>query len=170
MSAHALLANPSRSGAGAKISSKALGLTPNERQLGYAGRRAKESHTPPPINAAPDSRPNNFARQECMNHARPSPAAAAQAESVNAASTTETAHISASCGSTGRAGSTNCGKKAVKNAMLFGLDSATAKPRQTCKCPLGGAAVGRSRRHGATLGCRARSDRPRRSSAKLQTA
>ena len=73
----------------------------------YAGRRANDNHTPPLIKAMPESRPNSFARHDCMNHARPSPAATAQPESVIAASTTETVHISASCGSTGKPGSTN---------------------------------------------------------------
>jgi len=62
----------------------------------YAGRRASDSQSPPPINATPDKRPSSFARDDCMNHARPSPAAIPHAESVKAASTTETAHITAS--------------------------------------------------------------------------
>ena len=62
----------------------------------YAGRRANDSQSPPPINATPDKRPSSFARDDCMNHIRPSPAAIAQAESVNTASTTETAHMTAS--------------------------------------------------------------------------
>ena len=62
----------------------------------YAGRRANDSQSPPPINATPDKRPSSFARDDCMNHIRPSPAAIAQTESVNTASTTETAHITAS--------------------------------------------------------------------------
>jgi hypothetical protein len=60
---------------------------------------------------------------------------------VHAASRTDTAHITASWRSTGSAGSTNCGRNAVKNAIVFGLDSATAKPRQKCTCPRGTLAV-----------------------------
>ena len=56
-----------------------------------------------------------------MNQARPRPAATAQAASVRPASTTVTAHITKSCQPTGSAGSTNCGRKAVKNAIVFGL-------------------------------------------------
>ena len=33
----------------------------------------------------------------------------------------------------GRAGSTNCGRKAVKKARLFGFESATRNPRPTCE-------------------------------------
>jgi len=62
----------------------------------YPGRRANDSQSPPPINATPDKRPSSFARDDCMNHMRPSPAAIPQAQSVNAASTTETAHITTS--------------------------------------------------------------------------
>src|SRR5919108_5302152 len=100
---------------------RVFGRVEVDRAGHYAGRRANDNHTPPPIKATPDSRPNSFARHECMNHARPSPAATAQPESVNAASTTEMAHITASCGSTGKAASTNCGRKAVKNAIVFGF-------------------------------------------------
>ena len=67
-----------------------------------------------------------------------------QAVSVAAAITTETAHIMASWNSAGRDGSTNCGRKAVKKAMVFGFESATRKPRQKCTRP-GGAAILASR-------------------------
>jgi hypothetical protein len=54
-----------------------------------------------------------------MNQARPMPAAMAQYESLSTASSTETAHMMVSWGAARRVGSTNCGKKAVKNAMVF---------------------------------------------------
>src|SRR5262249_8387120 len=92
----------------------------------YAGRRASDNQTPPPISAAPERRPSSLARHVVMNHARPSPAATAQAESVQAASTTDTAHITASWRSAGRLGSMNCGRNAVKKAIVFGFESATA--------------------------------------------
>ena len=96
----------------------------------YVGRLANDSQMPPPISATPDRRPSNLARHDVMNQARPSPAATAQAESVQTASTTETAHMTASCRSTGRLGSMNCGRNAVKNAMLFGFETATNSPRR----------------------------------------
>jgi hypothetical protein len=43
----------------------------------------------------------------------------AQYESLSTASSTETAHMIVSWGAARRVGSTNCGKKAVKNAMVF---------------------------------------------------
>jgi len=67
-----------------------------------------------------------------MNQTRPRPEATAQQESLIAASSTVATHITASCSAAGRAGSTNCGRNALKNAMVFGFDSATAKPRQKC--------------------------------------
>ena len=57
-----------------------------------------------------------------MSHARPRPAATAQAESVTAAIRAEAAHIAASWGPAGSFGSTNCGRKAVKNTIVFGFD------------------------------------------------
>ena len=113
----------------------ATALRAEQRQL---GRRASDSHRPPPIRATPDNRPSSFARHDCMNHARPSPAAIAQLESVTAARATETAHITASCRPAGRLGSTNCGRKAVKKAIVFGFESATRAPRQKCTCRRGG--------------------------------
>jgi hypothetical protein len=62
----------------------------------YAGRRANDSQMPPPISATPERRPSSLARHDVMNHARPNPAATAQPESVHAASTAETAHMTAS--------------------------------------------------------------------------
>ena len=58
------------------------GIQFHRNENGLPGRRAKDSHTPPPISAIPDNRPSSFARHDCMNHARPSPAATAQMESV----------------------------------------------------------------------------------------
>ena len=95
---------------------------------------------PPPISAAPDRRLSSLARHAVMNQARPSPAATAQPQSVKTASTTETTHITASWRPAGRLGSTNCGRNAVKNAIVFGFNSATTKPRQKCTCPRGGGA------------------------------
>src|SRR5215207_2364831 len=91
------------------------------------------------MSTAPEARPRRQARAGFMNQARPSPAAMPQAVSVTAAITTETAHIMASWNSAGSDGSTNCGRKAVKKAMVFGFESATRKPRQKCTRP-GGAA------------------------------
>jgi hypothetical protein len=71
-----------------------------------------------------------------MNQARPMPAVIAQAESDAAARTAVTVHMTKSCGAAGRAGSTNCGRKAVKKAMVFGFDSATRKPRVKLIRPL----------------------------------
>src|ERR1700729_1594061 len=75
----------------------------------YPVRRASDSHTPPPIKTAPDTRPSSFARDGRMNQARPMPAAIAQAESDKAANIAVTEHMTASCSATGKVGSTNCG-------------------------------------------------------------
>ncbi len=56
------------------------------------------------------------------------------------ASTTDTVHITTSCRVTGSDGSMNCGRKAVKKAMVLGLVIATTNPRQACTCPASGAA------------------------------
>jgi hypothetical protein len=84
------------------------------------------------MSVRPEARPRSFARAGFMNHARPRPEATAQQESLQAASSTETQHISATCGPAGSVGSTNCGRNAVKNASVYGLDSATVNPRQKC--------------------------------------
>ena len=65
-----------------------------------------------------------------MNQARPMPAATAQAQSETPAIRTEAAHIAASCGPAGSLESMNCGRKAVKKTIVFGLDSATIRPRR----------------------------------------
>jgi hypothetical protein len=103
-----------------------LGRDPFETQLGCL---ARDNQIPPPISALPESRPSSFARDGFMNHALPSPAAIAQAESVAAAMTTEAAHIAASWGPAGSEASMNCGRKAVKKTIVFGWDSATKRPR-----------------------------------------
>src|SRR5262249_2587301 len=64
-------------------------------------------------------------RHEVMNQARPRPAAIAQAASDSDASAMVTEHMTRSCRSIGSAASTNCGRNAVKKAMLFGFKSAT---------------------------------------------
>jgi hypothetical protein len=82
----------------------------------------------------------SLARAGFMNQARPRPAAIAQPLSVIAAISTDTAHITANWKSAESVGSTNWGRKAVKKAAVFGLDTATRKPRETCtRC--GGAIV-----------------------------
>ena len=88
---------------------------------GQLERRARESHRPPPIKTVPDSRPSSFARLGFMNHARPMPAATAQAQSETPARMTVTTHMTASCGPAGSLGSRNCGRKAVKKTIVFGL-------------------------------------------------
>jgi hypothetical protein len=60
-----------------------------------AGRRASDSHIPPPIKVSPDARPSNLARAGFMNQARPNPEAIAQHESLKPASSAETTHITA---------------------------------------------------------------------------
>ena len=97
-----------------------------------AGRRASDSQIPPPIRVIAEARARNRARAGFMNQARPAPAAIAQQESVVAANATLTTHITASWWAAGRPGSTNCGRKAVKNAIVFGFESAIRKPRQKC--------------------------------------
>src|SRR5262249_51193100 len=67
---------------------------------------------PPPISTAPDIRPSNFARAGFINHARLRPEATAHSASEKAASSAETKHMTASCGTTGRYGSMNCGRNA----------------------------------------------------------
>ena len=61
-----------------------------------AGRRASDSHRPPPMRVTAEARPSRRARAGRTNQARPSPEATAQQESLAAASTTDTAHITAS--------------------------------------------------------------------------
>jgi len=87
---------------------------------------------PAPIRVSPEARPSNFARRGVTNHDRPRPAAIAQHESLSAAISTETTHISTSWCAAGSLGSTNCGRNAVKKAMVLGLESATRNPRQKC--------------------------------------
>ena len=60
------------------------------------GRRARDSQIPPPINVSADRRPRNFARAGFMNHARPSPDATAQNESLRDATTAVTRHMTQS--------------------------------------------------------------------------
>lgn len=66
------------------------------RAESQVGRRANDSHSPPPINVSPEARPSSFARAGFMNQARPRPDRMAQQESLEAPSRTETPHISAS--------------------------------------------------------------------------
>ena len=60
------------------------------------GRRTSDSHIPPPINVRAEARVSSRARAGRINHTRPNPEAIAQQESVNAASTNETEHITVS--------------------------------------------------------------------------
>jgi hypothetical protein len=53
------------------------------------------------------------------------------ASSAIAASSTDTVHMTASCGAAGKVGSMNCGRKAVKKAIVLGLVTATRKRRIT---------------------------------------
>ena len=72
-----------------RYSSRCAGLA------AQAGRRASDSHIPPPINVSPDARPSNLTRAGFMNQARPNPEAIAQHESLKPASSAETTHITA---------------------------------------------------------------------------
>ena len=72
-----------------------------------------------------------------VNHALPSPAATPQPASMNAATTTDTPHITASWRSIWRVGSMNWGRNALKKAIVFGFDTATANPRRKCTCRAG---------------------------------
>src|SRR5258708_18963342 len=74
-----------------------------------AGRRASDSHIPPPINVSPDARPSSLARAGFMNQPRPNPEAIAQHESPKAASSAETTHITAIWPAAGPIGSTHRG-------------------------------------------------------------
>ena len=96
----------------------------------HPGRLDSDSQTPPPIKVSPESRPSSLARAGFMSQMRPKPASMAQPQSPKIASSTETVHMSASWGAAGRVGSTNCGRNAVKNAIVYGFDSATRNPRQ----------------------------------------
>src|SRR5262249_6804033 len=82
--------------------------SPLVRRQAFA--RASDSQIPPPISTAPDIRPSNFARAGFINHARLRPEATAHSASEKAASSAETKHMTASCGTTGRYGSMNCGR------------------------------------------------------------
>src|SRR5215218_3332257 len=95
---------------------------------------------PPPINAKADRRASKRARAGWRNQDRPRPAATAQAQSLDAASNTDTEHMIASCPPAGSEGSTNCGRNAVKNAMVLGFVIATRTPRVKLT-PLGGGAA-----------------------------
>jgi hypothetical protein len=61
-----------------------------------------------------------------MNQAWPSPEATTQHESLTPASITVATHITTNRSAAGRAGSTNCGKNAVKNAIDLGFDNRSA--------------------------------------------
>ena len=114
--------------------------------------------------------PSSLARAGCRNQARPSPAATAQAQSDERGERHRNrAHDRRAAAPPAALGSMNCGRNAVKNAMVLGFDIATTTPRPKLT-PLGGgltAAVAGAR---ATPECRARSDRRRPPSAAPRTA
>ena len=86
------------------------------------------------------------------NHVRAVPAAIAHVLSDTAARTPKTRPSSIVCSATGPLGSVNCGRKATKNTMVFGLVAPTVKPIRTgCPRRTGASAAIASR---ASLRCR----------------